>query len=143
MLAKREGKILLGVLALLFIVAVAAALTSSQPEPALAQMPPAMDEPTEEMPPPPGAGRVGPGMGPRPDMRWGMQPPTFSRGTYGGSSVAIAATQDHVYVIRGNTLYQFSARTLKLVNKEELAAPASGSPVFPQVRPEPRNQPAP
>jgi hypothetical protein len=33
---------------------------------------------------------------------------------------AIAATPDYVYVVRGNTLYQFDAKDLKLLNKATL-----------------------
>lgn len=133
MLANREGKILLGVAALVLVVAVVAAVSSSQPKPALAQMPPAMGEPTEEMPPP-GVRPPEPRIPPRPEMPW-RPPPAFDRGMYEGGSVAIATTQDYVYVVKGNTLYQFSARNLRFLKKAELAASRWGSPVVPQAPP--------
>ncbi len=55
----------------------------------------------------PGLGRPG-GSGPMP------------MGPAGGGSVALAAHGDYVYVLRGNTLYQFAAEDLKLLNKVRL-----------------------
>lgn len=41
---------------------------------------------------------------------------------------AITATGDHVYVLRGNTLYQFSAKDLKLLHKVALEDERPGMP---------------
>lgn len=38
----------------------------------------------------------------------------------GSNSVAICAHGDYIYVVRGNTLYQFTAEDLQLVNKVQL-----------------------
>jgi hypothetical protein len=37
--------------------------------------------------------------------------------------VAIAANSEYVYVVRGNMLYQFSAKTLELMKSAELPRP--------------------
>jgi len=52
------------------------------------------------------------------------------RGMSGGSP-AIAAAGEYIYVVQGNTLYQFSARTLKLANKTEFVQMPS-RPTYPQ-----------
>ena len=41
-------------------------------------------------------------------------------GFVGGGPAALAAQGDYVYVVRGNTLYQFQAKDLKLVKKATL-----------------------
>lgn len=56
--------------------------------------------------------------------------PSFGQGQGGGQglrggvgSVSVAASERYVYVVRGTTLYQYSAEGLKLVAKTELPAP--------------------
>lgn len=69
--------------------------------------------PEGQLPPGPGPGfPPGPGM---PGM--GPMPPMM----LGGASLCAAG--DFVYVLRGNTLYQFLARELKLVNQVQLPEP--------------------
>jgi hypothetical protein len=41
----------------------------------------------------------------------------------GGGGATMTATERYVYVLRGNTLYQFSAEGLKLLGKAELPQP--------------------
>jgi len=77
---------------------------------AIAQLPP-------EGPLPPGPA-PGPGFPPGPGMPgMGPMPPMM----LGGASLCAAG--DFVYVLRGNTLYQFRAKDLKLVNQAELPGP--------------------
>lgn len=64
---------------------------------------------------PPAAGR--PGAGP---MGQGQMPPGMMMRM---APAAIAATDNHVYVLRGNTLYQFSARDLGEPKKVTLEEP--------------------
>jgi hypothetical protein len=69
----------------------------------------------------PGMGQGGPGMGQgMPGMggpgMMGMMP---GMGRPGQTPVMVA-TAEYVYILRGNTLYQFSAKELKLLNKVTL-----------------------
>ena len=74
--------------------------------------------------PPPGQGPMGgPGMG----APGGNAGPGMMR--MGPPPAALTATDKYVYVLRGETLYQFSADGLRLLAKSELP------------RPEPRDQP--
>jgi hypothetical protein len=83
------------------VVLVASVLMLWQKTQAQLEMPPApgevvaMQPPGQPVPPPPGPGQPFPGIGERLAL----------------GQVAIAANSDYVYVVRGNTLYQFSART--------------------------------
>lgn len=54
-------------------------------------------------------------------------------GGMGSGTPAIAATAEYVYVVQGTTLYQFSAKTLKQLNKAELGSGAGGGsqPIYP------------
>lgn len=85
--------------------------------------------------PAPGGGAVGPGPGQNwpgnqgwpgagqgfPGRQPGMMPMQMSY-------AAITATAEHVYVLRGNTLYQFAAKDLKLLNKVTLEPEAPAMP---------------
>lgn len=71
-------------------------------------------------PQPPGAPQPGqpfpgapPGGAPLPDIV----------GRLAAGQVAVAANSEFVYVVRGNMLYQFSARDLRLLNSVELPRP--------------------
>jgi hypothetical protein len=46
----------------------------------------------------------------------------FGQALRGGGSASVAASDRYVYVLRGNTLFQYSADGLKLVAKTELPA---------------------
>jgi len=95
------------------VVLVASVLMLWQKTQAQLEMPPApgevvaMQPPGQPVPPPPGPGQPFPGIGERLAL----------------GQVAIAANSDYVYVVRGNTLYQFSARTLELVKSTDLPRP--------------------
>lgn len=135
MLKSTQGKVTFGLLILMVVIGTILAV-AEKPRTALAQMPPSMaDEvvPPDMVPPPPNGqepsqpGRVPGTMPNRPSRTPGSPTQMFSsvgRIGYGGTP-AIAAAGDYVYVVQGNTLYQFSARTLKLVNKAELTSTAS------------------
>jgi hypothetical protein len=89
----------------------------------------AMQPSAQPTPPPPAPGPLFPGVGERLAL----------------GQVAIAANSDYVYVVRGNMLYQFSARTLELVKSAELPRPqirprAAGAGTQPQLRPRRRLQ---
>jgi len=58
-------------------------------------------------------------------------------GLVGGGPVALAAQGDHVYVVRGNTLYQFAVKELRLVKKVALEEEPRFGPLGP-----PRKAPA-
>lgn len=58
------------------------------------------------------------------------------RGSMGG--VAIFVTNDFVYVVRGNVLYQFTSVDLEPVNRIELET--GMRPVRPEPKPEQRPQ---
>ena len=57
---------------------------------------------------------------PGPSRPGGSGPMPMGPGGSGGA--ALAAHGDYVYVLRGNTLYQFAAKDLKLLNKVRLEA---------------------
>ena len=108
MLKSKRAKVLVVMLAAALVVSASVAVLSQGNPP---------------MPQGPG-GQMGPGqMGPNQPGgfggggRMGMGMPMM-----GGGTSAIAATAEYVYVVQGNTLYQFSAKTLKQVNKAELSA---------------------
>ncbi|MGC4044920.1 MAG: hypothetical protein QM758_14090 [Armatimonas sp.] len=50
-------------------------------------------------------------------------PPMGMMGMGGGGGASITATDKYVYVLRGNTLYQFAAEGLKMLGKAELPQP--------------------
>ena len=125
MFHNRQGKVLLILVVLALVVAVAAIITS-KPNPAAAQMPPAMDE---APPPPPEPGPENYMQPPPPQTRWTRPSPMMGMASSGAA--AIAAAGEYVYVVQGNTLYQFSARTLKLVNKTEFVQ-TTNRPTYPQ-----------
>ena len=123
MLKSKRAKVLMVVLAAILVVAASVAVLSQQypgdqgqgnmpPQGQYGQGPPPM--PQGQM----GPNQMGPGMqGGFGGGRMGMGMPMM-----GGGTSAIAATAEYVYVVQGNTLYQFSAKTLKQVNKAELSA---------------------
>jgi hypothetical protein len=133
MLRTTHGRFLVGLVILTIAVATISILVT-KPWVAIAQMPP----PMEEVPPPDmmtNSDDRDTDQQPQHEPVWRVETPyhqnqaptnqprvipPISRITYGGSP-AIAASGEYVYVVQGNTLYQFSARTLKLVNKAELA----------------------
>jgi len=119
MLHNRQGRMIV-MLLVLILAAAAAGIIAHKPNPAAAQMPPGM-----EAPPPPESGDVD-GMQP-PPRRWNTPGPMMPGGMRAGSA-AITAAGEYIYVVQGNTLYQFSARTLKLVNRTEFGL-AAGSNV--------------
>ncbi len=132
MLLSKKRRITVGLIVLALVVAASAAVLSKS-DPVVAQAPPGMGEAAPQGPPPPGAFGGKPAM---PMMGMGM-------GMMGGMP-AIAATNSHVYVVQGNTLYQFSAKTLKQVNKTRVAATAPMPPRYPMEGPGPGpGQPAP
>ena len=120
MLKSKRAKVLVIVLAGVLVLAASVAVLSQQypGDQGQGNMPP-QGQYGQPMPQGPG-GQMGPGgpMGPN-------QPGGFGgggrMGMMGGGTSAIAATAEYVYVVQGNTLYQFSAKTLKLANKAELA----------------------
>lgn len=126
MFSDRKGRVLIGIVALVFIAALAAALVTGYPRAALAQVPPGMDQ---NMPPPPGdwQQQQQPGRQGGPPGGWGggqgpMQGQMMMRpGMMDSGGVAIAVTSEYIYVVKGNTLYQFNARTLKQTNSVQLA----------------------
>jgi len=135
MLKSTQGKVVVGLLILTVVIGAILAVTV-KPRTASAQMPPSMaDEvvlPDMVPPPPDGQEPPQPGRMPgaipnRPNRTPASPPQMFSslgRISSGGTP-AIAASGEYVYVVQGNTLYQFSARTLKLVNKAELTSTQS------------------
>jgi|GEM_PF-3573020 len=111
MLHKTHGRIVVGLL-VIAVLAVVIALAAAQGHKAMAQVPPGMSDMAppapRNMPQPPGGGPGMPGM-------MGMM-----------GSAAVAANTKYVYVLVGNTLYQFNAETLRQVGKvsiERTAAP--------------------
>ncbi|MGB9587408.1 MAG: hypothetical protein ACPL7O_04440 [Armatimonadota bacterium] len=135
MLKGTQGKVIVGLLILTVVVGAVLAITI-KPRTASAQMPPSMaDEvpPPDMVPPPPDGqeppqpGRMPGAMPNRSNRTPGSPSQMFtSVGRIGYSGTpAIAASGEYVYVVQGNTLYQFSARTLKLVNKAELTSTQS------------------
>lgn len=118
--------------ALSVVVLIASVLMLWQKTQAQLEMPPApgdvvaMQPPGQPVPPPPGPGQPFPGQ---------PFPGIGERLALG--QVAIAANSDYVYVVRGNMLYQFSAKTLELVKSTELPRPqirprAAGAETQPQ-----------
>ena len=117
MLKSKRARVLVIVLAAVLVLAASVAVLSQQGYPG--------GQGQGNQPPMPGQGQMGPGqMGPGGPMGPNqMGPGGGGMGMMGRSnSVAIAATTEYVYVVQGNTLYQFSAKTLKQVNKAELSS---------------------
>ncbi|MGQ9487918.1 MAG: hypothetical protein ACUVTY_08755 [Armatimonadota bacterium] len=87
--------------------------TQAQVEvPAVPNPPVVAAQPGQPLPPPPGPGQPFPGQ---------PFPGIAERVALG--QVAVAANNEYVYVVRGNMLYQFSAKDLKLINSAELPRP--------------------
>lgn len=117
------------------VVALGAVLALWQRTQAQIEVPPAPNDrvavqPGQPLPPPPG-----PGVPPGPPPVGQPLPGIGERIALG--QVAVAANSEYVYVVRGNMLYQFSARDLRLVNSAELPRPqirrpAAGEGVQPQ-----------
>jgi hypothetical protein len=78
----------------------------------------------------PGPGPMGP-MGPMPGGPGMMMQNMQNMCPMMGGPSAMAVADGYVYVLKGNTLYQFSAKTLKLANKAELPAPTPPAPPAP------------
>ena len=133
MLLSKKRRITVGLIVLALVVAASAAVLSKS-DPVVAQVPPGMGEGAPQRPPGGFAGRAP--MGPSPMMGMGM-------GMMSGMP-AIAATESYVYVVQGNTLYQFSAKTLKQVKKTQLEKTSPMPPRYPMEGPGPApGQPAP
>ena len=132
MLKSRKAQVLAVVLTAALIVCISVAVLSQQ-VPQNPQFPPMNGGGNQPPPgmPPPGQGQMGPGMqggyggGRMPMMGMGM----------GSGTAAIAATSEYVYVVQGNTLYQFSAKTLKQTNKAELSSTRAGNVYTPNQAP--------
>ncbi|MEJ5253570.1 MAG: hypothetical protein HPY54_03705 [Chthonomonadetes bacterium] len=102
--------------------------------PAVPNPPVVAAQPGQPLPPPPAPGQPVPGQ-PFP----GQPLPGIGERLALGQ-VAVAANNEYVYVVRGNMLYQFSAKDLKLINSAELPRPqirrpAAGAEVQPQTQP--------
>ena len=113
MIRNRNGRIVIGAI-LVAVVLVAGVLLFCRLQSAYAQAPPPPPgqpgQPPQGMPPTPGMEGRPFNMGPRSMMMPGMM----------GGPAAITAAGESVYVVQGNTLYQFNAKTLKLTNKAQL-----------------------
>ena len=126
MLRSTNGKMLVALLVVALIV-IAAAVAVSKTGTEVAQAPPGAGGYGV---PPPGQGGMGPGpggMGPGGPGQGGMGP-GMRGGMMGGGmmmpqSPAVTAAGEYVYVVQGNMLYQYNAKTLKLANKAELPRP--------------------
>lgn len=106
------------------LVAVGGALWLSQAaraQPAASEQLSLLEQPLTGQPPAPGLQPPMPGqpfpLG-QPPMPGGPLPPMMM--PMFGPPVAICATADYVYVVRGNTLYQFEAKELRLLKKVTL-----------------------
>ena len=110
-------------------------MTQAQVEvPAVPNPPVVAAQPGQPMPPPPGFGQPAPGQ-PFP----GQPLPGIGERLAIGQ-VAVAANNEYVYVVRGNMLYQFSAKDLKLLNSAELPRPQIRRTV-PGAEGQPQTQP--
>ncbi len=117
MLKSTNGRALVALLVVALIV-IAAAVAISKTGDQVAQAPPM----------PPGAGGYGgqpagpPPGGPGPGGMGGMMSGGMRPGMMGGgmSMPAITAAGEYIYVVQGNTIYQYNAKTLKFVNKAPL-----------------------
>ena len=119
------------------VVTLGAVLALWQRTQAQMEVPPAAGDmmamqPGQPLPPPPG-----PGLPPGPPAAQPL-PGIGERIALG--QVAVAANSDYVYVVRGNMLYQFSAKTLELVKSTELPRPlirprATGAEIQSQAQP--------
>jgi len=120
------------------VVALSAVLVFWQRTQAQIEVPPVPNDrvamqPGQPLPPPPGPG-VPPGQ-PFP----GQPVPGIGERIALGQ-VAVAANSEYVYVVRGNMLYQFSAKSLELIKSAELPRPqirprAAGAEARPQTQP--------
>lgn len=136
MLQSKRAKVLVVVLAAALVVAASVAVLSQQypSDQGQGNMPPQGQYGQGPPPMPQGPGQMGPNQpgGFGGGGRMGMGMPMM-----GGGTPAIVATAEYVYVVQGNTLYQFSAKTLKLANKAELTSgnPRGQTPVTPSQNP--------
>ncbi len=93
---------------------------------AAAEQSSSLEQPPPGQPPAPGFQPPLPGQPPMPGQPFQPGQPPMPGGPFPpmmpmpGPSVAIHATSDYVYVVRGNTLFQFDARDLKLLKRVEL-----------------------
>lgn len=118
--------------AVVVIVAVLALWQRTQAQvevPAVPNPPVVAVQPGQPLPPPPGPGQP---------FRAQPFPGVAERVALG--QVAVAANNEYVYVVRGNMLYQFSAKDLKLIGSAELPRPqirrsAPGAEGQPQSQP--------
>jgi hypothetical protein len=87
-----------------------------------------------------GPGMMNPGMGGPGMMNPGMGGPGMGMGMPGmgrmGEPPVMVATADYVYVLRGNTLYQFSAKDLTQLHKVTLADENTPMRMRPQMAPQ-------
>lgn len=119
---RKRGRVAVGLMTLAAILVLGIALMA-RPKPVFAQMSsgsneqvtPAPNSSAPEAPPPTDTNQPGRTQRRPIDMWRTSYPPMRSWGT-----ASVAAYGDYVYVVQGNTLYQFSAKSLKLVNKTEL-----------------------
>ena len=115
MLNDKHGRIVVGLIVLVLVAAVAFLIGNMRP--AVAQMYGAEEAVEGTMPP------MGGSEAPSGQMPGGyrmMPPPMMGGGGSGG--VAITAAEGYVYVVKGNTLYQFSSRTLKMEKSAEIGS---------------------
>ncbi len=125
------------------VVALGAVLVLWQRTQAQIEVPPVPNDmvamqPGQPLPPPPGPG-MPPGPPPAGQPFPGQPLPGIGERIALGQ-VAVAANSEYVYVVRGNMLYQFSAKTLELVKSTELPRPqirprAAGAETQPQTQP--------
>ncbi len=102
--------------------------------PAVPNPPVIAAQPGQPLPPPPGPGQ------PIPGQPFPGQPLPGIGERLALGQVAVAANNEYVYVVRGNMLYQFSAKDLKLIGSAELPRPqirrpGAGAEVQPQTQP--------
>lgn len=125
------------------VVALGAVLALWQRTQAQIEVPPVPNDivamqPGQPLPPPPGPG-MQPGPPPVGQPFPGQPLPGIGERIALGQ-VAVAANSEYVYVVRGNVLYQFSAKTLELLKSAELPRPqvrprAPGAEIQPQTQP--------
>lgn len=124
--------------AIVVIVAVLALWQKTQAQaevPAVPNPPAVAVQPGQPLPPPPGPGQPRVPGQPFPGQRF---PGIAERVVLG--QVAVAANNEYVYVVRGNMLYQFSAKDLKLIGSAELPHPQIRRPA-PDAGGRPQTQP--
>lgn len=121
MFHSKQGKTLIGLLVLVLAVAAVAAIFAVI-NPASAQAP-TVNPPQTQGPPQ---------MGSYPGGTMGMPMPMMM-----GGPTAIAVSGEYVYITQGNTLYQFSAKTLKLENRTPIMQMQLPSSAAGQAAPQP------